>query len=113
MLDAMRLAICEHYFRNFVDANNEGVSALLSDDVTLTDWEIHVEGRKDVMAAFDNIWSALSDINVDISNIDLIKDRAYCTITINSPDLDGPIDVIDVIGFDNCGMISSITAYKR
>ena len=101
------------YFNNFVYANREALADLFTDDVSLVDWDINVYGKEVVLAAFDSIWSALSDITVEFIRLDLIGGQAYCTITIDAPELDEPLNVIDVIGFDENNQINSITAYKR
>ncbi len=101
------------YFTNFVHANREKLSDQLSDDASLVDWDINVYGKEVVLAAFDNIWSSLSDISVEVISMDFIANQAYCTITISAPELENPLNVIDVIGFNDQNEICSITAYKR
>ncbi|HIF38017.1 MAG TPA: hypothetical protein EYQ69_01990 [Gemmatimonadetes bacterium] len=79
----------------------------------MIDWDINVYGKEVVLAAFDNIWSALSDITVEVLCMDMIGGKAYCEITIEADELDEPLNVIDVIGFDLNNQINSIIAYKR
>ncbi len=101
------------YFNNFVYAKRDNLGKQLADNVVLTDWDINVTEKPNVLQAFDNIWAALTDISVVVESMDFIGGKAYCTIQILADELEDPLNVLDVIAFDDDNLICSITAYKR
>ena len=101
------------YFLNFCSVNKEGLYAQFSEVIVLTDWDTQASGIEEVMDAFDNIWSNLSNIRVKIDSIDVLDNRAYCSIEIEAEELADCLRVIDIIDFNTSGKIASITAYKR
>ena len=42
---------------------------MFSDDVTLTDWDVSVIGKEDVLKANKNIFSSVDSINVKVKNV--------------------------------------------
>ena len=83
---------------------------MFSDDVTLTDWDVSVIGKEDVLRANKNIFSSVDSISVMVKNIHK-NDNSYAVeiqITIDESTI---LEVVDVIVFDG-NKIKSIKAYK-
>ena len=105
------------YFDAFAFKKKKELFDMLSEDVSLVDWEIVSHGKDKVVQSFEEIWRNLSDINLNVKRIDLAvtmeQSIAYCHIKISAPEIDKSLDVIDVIEFDDSGKITLIEAYKR
>ena len=98
------------YFYHFSNKDIVGLSTMFSDDVTLTDWDVSVIGKEDVLRANKNIFSSVDSISVMVKNIHK-NDNSYAVeiqITIDESTI---LEVVDVIVFDG-NKIKSIKAYK-
>ena len=85
---------------------------MFSEDVVLTDWNIHVTGKKNVIEEIRKMFDSL--ITIAVTPISFFKNSDYSyaihiSITING---EQKIDVIDVISFDVSGKIAEIKAFQ-
>ena len=129
--------------RAYFDAWNahtaEAVGALFANEGTLRDWEIHANGRDDVIRANQRIFTSAPAIRVQILNlfVDETKGGVACEIIVHVdsdiklkarrcarlrackcswlhskfffPDVP---QVLDLIEFNSDGLITSLRAYK-
>ena len=100
------------YFETFSNKDLEKLAEIYSDDVVLTDWDIHFEGKNDVLKANKNLFDSLDTINIKVANIGQNEHYIFAEIdiTINK---DLILHVVDVLEFDLQHKIKSIRAYKR
>ena len=103
--------LAEKYFELFSDKNSREVAGMLSEDVTLTDWDISCSGKIEVMNVVKRIFDSVDTIDVKPTNI-------YCDKNIVIAELKIFINnsitelVVDIITFDINNKIVSIRAYK-
>tara|TARA_B100000929_G_C15170132_1_gene304870 strand:+ start:33 stop:356 length:324 start_codon:yes stop_codon:yes gene_type:complete len=100
------------YFQAFSNKNIEKLGRLFSDEVILKDWEISVEGKKEVLEANKNIFNSVDSISAELNELYLDNLVAVCLIeiTINKEDI---LKVIDVIKFNDEMKIIEVSAYKQ
>lgn len=107
------LSSLRKYFYLFSKRDADGLSKIYSDDVTLKDWEIESMGKQDVVSANQKIFDSVESIDARIISIYKMKDKEEysCEIMlmVNGKDI---INVIDLIGFDDSGLINKIKAFK-
>ena len=104
--------ICKLYFNLFSKKDIDGLSKLFSNDVTLRDWDILAIGKDEVIAANKNIFDNLDRINVKLLSQSLVhNDRVFNQILIEIDNKE-TLRVVDIISFDNNGLIKKVEAYK-
>ena len=98
------------YFYHFSNKDLNGLSHMFSNNITLTDWDIDVSGKEEVLKANLNIFSSVNSINVKVKNIykNIDSYAVEIDITIDETTV---LEVVDVIKFDYY-KIKSIKAYK-
>lgn len=100
------------YFKVFSDKNIDTLSEMFSDDVELKDWNISTSGKKNVVNGNKDIFDNVDTILVTPIQFYSNSETSYAvqiSILVNSEE---KLDVIDVIEFDNSGLIKSINAFK-
>ena len=105
--------LAENYFKVWNDHKIDKLKNLFSNDCSLTDWNINVSGKNDVVNANQKIFDDLPKIKAQIINL-FTSDKqntsiAELIININETE---KIKVVDVITFNSLGLINSIRAYK-
>lgn len=100
------------YFNAFSSQDIDTLSKLFSDNVTLVDWVSFSEGKDEVLEANKKIFEGIETILATPIEFYSIGEYAYAikvSILVNGEE---KLDVIDVINFDDDGLITSITAFK-
>lgn len=100
------------YFEVFSDKNIDKLSEMFSDDVELKDWNIFASGKKNVVDANRDIFDSVNSIHVTPIQFYSNSETSYAVqifILVNGKE---KLDVIDVIEFNNAGLIESINAFK-
>jgi hypothetical protein len=100
------------YFKIFSCKNIELLSEMFSDDIELVDWDISAKGKSEVIQANKNIFDSVSTIEIVPIHFYSNSNTSYAvqiSICIDSNEI---LKVIDVIKFNNDGLITSINAYK-
>lgn len=110
-------SLCNEYFINFNNKNLEKLSELFSDDISLTDWNISVKGKENVLKEISNIFSNVQNIKISIYG-DLYEDKntVCCEIEIILNNYTANYEilkVVDIITFNDYGKIEKINAYKQ
>ena len=103
----------EDYLDFFSEKDLESIETLLSDDCTLTDWNVGpIRGKKEVIKIFSNIFGQVEDIEVDILHIHEDQTGIFtCEMKLKIDD--ELLHVADIIGFNEEDQIQFIRAYKR
>lgn len=100
------------YFEDFSNKDLEKLSDIFSDEITLQDWDILVEGKQNVLEANKNIFNSVDTISVNLNQLYIDDNVATCIIeiVINNKET---LKVIDIIKIDTDGKIKEISAYKQ
>lgn len=112
----------ESYFKAFSNKDIDTLSQMFSDDVTLVDWENNVSGKSDVLEVNKKIFDSSPQISVTPIQY-YESDKSYAIkieVEISDPN-DSDTDeedefimsVLDIISFDDEGLIKSVEAYLR
>ncbi len=103
------------YFVTFSEKDIEGLKNMFSDNVSLRDWEISVEGIDEVLKANQNIFDSVDTIVVNPIRVwDFLSQEdnvvvAELEIVVNDEVTEL---VTDILEFDDDEKIKSIRAYK-
>ena len=99
------------YFNSFSKKSITEIEKILSDNVTLNDWNISCSGKFEVIGATQSIFDSVDTIDIKPTNIYCCKDVviAELKIVINNSTVNL---VVDIITFDINNKIASIRAYK-
>ncbi|PZP21953.1 nuclear transport factor 2 family protein [Pseudomonas kuykendallii] len=103
--------LAKKYFDAFSARDISGVGGALAANVTLRDWEISKQGIDDVLAATAAIFASCRTIDVVVTALYEESGSVLAELEIS---FDGgePLRVLDVLEFDDVGLISSIRAFK-
>jgi hypothetical protein len=106
----------EKYFQTFSNQDLEGLSEMFSDDIILIDWDTNASGKEEVLEANKKIFQSVDTINV-VPYFYYVGEESYAIeidVIINvSKESEETLQVVDIISFDEYGLIQSIEAYKR
>jgi limonene-1,2-epoxide hydrolase len=110
--NVIRSQVVEDYLEFFEEKDIEGIEDVLADDCFLRDWDVGtVTGKPNVMKVFRKIFSAVEEIEVNISHIhEDITGILMCEMTLV---IDGEeLLVVDIFEFDEDDRIKALRAYK-
>jgi limonene-1,2-epoxide hydrolase len=110
--NVIRSQVVEDYLEFFEEKDIEGIEDVLADDCLLRDWDVGtVTGKSDVMEVFRKIFSAVEEIEVNISHIhEDITGILICEMILV---IDGEeLLVVDIFEFDEDDRIKALRAYK-
>jgi len=102
-----------NYFQTFSNKDINGLSEMFSDDVRLSDWDIMEFGRESVLTANQKIFDSVETIVVKPINFYFDDDNTAAVeilVVVNETEI---LEVVDVISFNENGLIDSIKAYKK
>ena len=106
------IEISKKYFDTFSNKDLPRLEELFSDNVTLRDWEIQAEGKRDVLAANGKIFNAVTDIHVTPLKLYEDGNTVIAELEIVIDNTSAPLKVVDVIVFDGSNCICAIRAYR-
>jgi hypothetical protein len=100
------------YFQSFCKKDTASLEVLFSDSIILTDWEVQVVGKQNVLDFNQRFFNSIETIRIDVDKVAVGLDTviAELKIIINSTI---SVAVVDVIEFDQDNKIKQIRAYKR
>ena len=110
--NVIRSQVVEDYLEFFEEKDIEGIEDVLAEDCYLRDWDVGtVHGKTEVMEVFRNIFSAVQEIEVNISHIhEDITGILLCEMILL---IDGnELLVVDIFEFDDDDRIKALRAYK-
>lgn len=110
-MDLVKLST--NYFKIWNSHNIEKLKNIFSEDCSLRDWNINVSSRNNVLSANQNIFDDVPDIKVEIISQHLSESTntvvAEIIVHLNEKE---KLKVVDIITFNQVGLISSIRAYQ-
>lgn len=102
--------IAKNYFSYFKNKDIEKLASLFSNKISLKDWNIELNGIKDVIDQNKIIFNDLGQFDLIINNIYEIDKIIFAEIEIITEKDEAK--VIDKIEFNSDDLIIKITAYK-
>jgi ketosteroid isomerase-like protein len=109
-------AKAEQYFETFSSKDLNGLASMFADNIMLRDWTGDATGKEKVLTANQDIFDAVDTIQVKPLTLyqaeASLEDNtviAEIEIEVNG---DEKLMVVDVIDYDDNGLITSIRAYK-
>ena len=107
--------LVENYFKIWNNHNSKELGSLFSENAYLRDWDIFVEGKQNIINANQNIFNSFPYISIKIENIHISTDTNTVTneilVKLNNQNND-ILKVVDIIEYNNNGLIKSLRAYK-
>ena len=100
------------YFQSFCKKDTVSLEVLFSDSIILTDWEVQVVGKQNVLDFNQRFFNSVDTIRIDVDKVAVGLDTVIAEIKIiinNSIS----VAVVDVIEFDQDNKIKQVRAYKR
>ena len=104
-------AQCLNYLRKYAEKDLEGVAALFADDIVLRDWKIRVVGKEKAIEETQKNFEAAQSLSIDVLST-YENERtvaAELRIVVNNME---ELHVVDVITFDDKGLITSILPFS-
>jgi len=100
------------YFQSFCKKDTASLEVLFSDSIMLTDWDVQVIGKQNVLNFNQRFFNSVNDIRIDVDKVAVGLDTVITEIkVIINNKIVAP--VVDVIEFDQDNKIKEIRAYKR
>jgi hypothetical protein len=100
------------YFQSFCKKDVASLEVLFSDSIILTDWEVQIVGKDNILKFNQNFFNSVNTIRIDVDKVAVGLDTVIAEIKVilnNSVS----VAVVDVIEFDQDNKIKHIRAYKR
>ena len=100
-----------HYLNRYAAKDLAGIDALLTDGVTLRDWNIAVRGRAAVLHETQKNFDDARSIQIEVLRLHEAPGSVSGELRIV---VDGTIElfVVDVIDFDAAARVTAIRSYK-
>ena len=100
------------YFQSFCKKDVASLEVLFSDSIILTDWDVQVIGKENVLNFNNRFFNSVDHIRIDVDRVAIGQDTviAEIKVIINNKIV---ASVVDVIEFDQDNKIKEIRAYKR
>lgn len=104
--------ICLNYFARFEAKDISALEVIFSENVSLRDWEIQAEGKEAVLVANRTIFAQANAIQVFQKDIYQEGRTVIAELEIVIDNTSAPLNVVDVIVFDESNCICAIRAYR-
>ena len=100
------------YFQSFCKKDTASLEVLFSDSILLTDWDVMIIGKQNVLNFNQQFFNRVNNIRIDVDKVAVGLDTVIAEIKVI---IDNVIvaAVVDVIEFDQDNKIKEIRAYKR
>jgi hypothetical protein len=100
------------YFQSFCKKDTASLEVLFSDSILLTDWDVLIIGKQNVLNFNQQFFNRVNNIRIDVDKVAVGLDTVIAEIKII---IDNVVvaAVVDVIDFDQDNKIKEIRAYKR
>lgn len=100
------------YFQCFCKKDLASLEVLFSDDIILTDWEVQLLGKDNILNFNKSFFNSVNTIRIEVERIAIGLDTVIAEIkVIINEKIHAP--VVDVFQFDQDNKIKQIRAYKR
>ncbi|MFM7214647.1 MAG: nuclear transport factor 2 family protein [Verrucomicrobiota bacterium] len=101
------------YFHAFSNKDLDTLAAMFAEDVSLVDWNISAQGKAAVCEANRGIFRSVQTITATPVHTFSNSDRAFAVEIVILVNGSERLDVIDVIKFNEQGLIQQIEAFKK
>ena len=100
------------YFQSFCKKDVASLEVLFSDSIILTDWDVQILGKQNVLNFNQKFFNSVDHIRIDVDRVAVGLDTviAEIKVIINNSIV---VAIVDVIEFDQDNKIKEIRAYKR
>jgi hypothetical protein len=100
------------YFQSFCKKDTASLEVLFSDSILLTDWDVMIIGKQNVLNFNQQFFNRVNNIRIDVDKVAVGLDTVIAEIKVI---IDNVVvaAVVDVIDFDQDNKIKEIRAYKR
>jgi hypothetical protein len=100
------------YFQSFCKKDTASLEVLFSDSILLTDWDVLIIGKQNVLNFNQQFFDRVNTIRIDVDKVAVGLDTVIAEIKVV---IDNVVvaAVVDVIDFDQDNKIKEIRAYKR
>jgi hypothetical protein len=100
------------YFQSFCKKDTASLEVLFSDSILLTDWDVMIIGKQNVLNFNQQFFNRVNNIRIDVDKVAVGLDTVIAEIKVV---IDNVVvaAVVDVIDFDQDNKIKEIRAYKR
>ena len=100
------------YFQSFCKKDTASLEVLFSDSILLTDWDVLIIGKQNVLNFNQQFFDRVNTIRIDVDKVAVGLDTVIAEIKVI---IDNVVvaAVVDVIDFDQDNKIKEIRAYKR
>ena len=100
------------YFQSFCKKDTASLEVLFSDSILLTDWDVQIVGKQNVLDFNQRFFNSVNSIGIDVDKVAVGLDTVIAEIKVI---VNGKMvaSVVDVIEFDQDNKIKEIRAYKR
>ena len=100
------------YFQSFCKKDTASLEVLFSDSILLTDWDVLIIGKQNVLNFNQQFFNRVNNIRIDVDKVAVGLDTVIAEIKVV---IDNVVvaAVVDVIDFDQDNKIKEIRAYKR
>ena len=100
------------YFQSFCKKDTASLEVLFSDSIILTDWEVQIIGKENVLNFNTKFFNSVEHIRIDVDRVAIGQDTVIAEIrVIINNKIVAP--VVDVLEFDQDNKIQNIRAYTR
>tara|TARA_Y100000296_G_scaffold81447_1_gene108632 strand:+ start:6412 stop:6771 length:360 start_codon:yes stop_codon:yes gene_type:complete len=108
----IRSQVVEDYLDFFENKDLDGITDLLAESCSLTDWSVGlVEGKENVLEIFSNIFDSFEKIEANISHLhEDVTGILTCEMILTLDDQE--LLVADIFEFDDDDRIQALRAYK-
>lgn len=100
------------YFQSFCKKDSASLEVLFSDNILLTDWDVQIVGKQNVINFNQRFFNSVNAIRIDVDKVAVGLNTVIAEIKVI---IDNVVvaAVVDVIDFDQDNKIKEIRAYKR
>lgn len=102
-----------HYFKYFSNKDLDSLSELFAEDVRLEDWEIAEATKEKVLEANKKIFDSVDTIIVKPLYFYYDNEDSFAVEILIVVDDKEFLEVVDIIRFNEEGLIDSVKAYKK
>ncbi|MDA9012539.1 nuclear transport factor 2 family protein [Alphaproteobacteria bacterium] len=106
-----QLELVKQYFDAWNNQDTSRLSSLVSDNIKLTDWNTTANGRKEFLAANENIFAENPEIKAGVVKLYQNQTQIIAQLKIQLTPNTDQLDVIDYFEIHN-GLIVKIKAYR-
>ena len=103
--------ITKEYFHNFSIKNISFFDKYFSEDIILSDWELNIQGKDNLINHNKNIFKEFNNISIKVDEMFVMNNKSLSKLYITLDNIN--LDVVDIISFDIDYKINNIIAYKK